>query len=137
MNDGSIIPYVDTCNHLGNTISIKSDKVILDNAVKELYMRTNWLLSDFLFSECSTIFHLFNTYCMNIYGSPLRKYYDKNLLEVFYVAWRKSLRRVWKISNVTQNNLLSFVTAGLSEQLTLVFYSIFICVVFVIFREVS
>ena len=33
MNDGSIIPYVDTCNHLGNTISIKSDKVILDNAV--------------------------------------------------------------------------------------------------------
>ena len=33
MNDGSIIPYVDTCNHLGNTISIKSDKIILDNAV--------------------------------------------------------------------------------------------------------
>ena len=29
------------------------------------------------------------------------------------------------------------VTAGLSEQVTLVFYSIFICVVFVIFREVS
>ena len=109
MNDGNIIPYVDTCNHLGNTISIKSDKVILDNAVNELYMRTNWLLSDFLFSECSTIFHLFNTYCMNIYGSPLRKYYDKNLLEVFYVAWRKSLRRVWRISNVTQNNLSPFI----------------------------
>ena len=33
MNDGSIIPYVDTCNHLGNTISLKSRKVILDNAV--------------------------------------------------------------------------------------------------------
>ena len=29
-----------------------------------------------------------------------------------------------------------YVTAGLSEQLTLSFYSIFICVVFVIFREV-
>ena len=28
------------------------------------------------------------------------------------------------------------VTAGLSEQLTLSLYSIFICVVFVIFREV-
>ena len=36
MNDGSIIPYVDTCNHLGNTINIKSNKVILDNAVNEL-----------------------------------------------------------------------------------------------------
>ena len=29
-----------------------------------------------------------------------------------------------------------FVTAALSEQLTLSFYSIFICVVFVTFREV-
>ena len=46
---------------------------------------------------------------MNIYGSPLWKYYDKNLLEAFYVAWRKSLRRVWKISNVTHNNLLPFI----------------------------
>ena len=44
---------------------------------------------------------------MNIYGSPLWKYYDKKLLEPFYVAWRKSLHRVWNISNVTHNNLLS------------------------------
>ena len=71
MNDGSIMLYVDTCNHLENTISIKSDKIILDNAVNELYMRTNCLLFDFSFSECSTLSHLFNTYCMNIYGSPL------------------------------------------------------------------
>ena len=109
MNYGSIIPYVNTCNYLGNTISIKSDKVILDNAVNDLYMRSNCLLSDFLFSECSTLPQLFNTYCMNIYSSPLWKYYDKNLLEVFYVAWRKSLRRVWKISNVAHNNLLPFI----------------------------
>ena len=46
---------------------------------------------------------------MNFYGSLLWKYYDKNLLEVFYVAWRKSLRRVWKISSVTHNNLLPFI----------------------------
>ena len=109
MNDGSIISYIDTGNHLGNTISIKSDKLILDNAVNELYMRTNCLLSDFSFSECSTLSHLFDTYYMNIYGSPLWKYYVKNLLEVFYVAWRKSLRRVWKISNVAHNNLLPFI----------------------------
>ena len=109
MNDGSIIPYVDTCNHLGNTISIKSDKIILDNAINDLYMRTNCLVSDFSFSECSTLSHLFNTYCMNIYGSPLWKYYDKKLLELFYVAWRKSLRRVWNISNVTHNNLLPYI----------------------------
>ena len=72
-------------------------------------MRTNCLLSDFSFSKCSTLSHLFNTYCMNIYGSLLWKYYDKKLLELFYVAWRKSLRRVWNISNVTHNNLLRYI----------------------------
>ena len=35
--------------------------------------------------------------------------YDKKLLELFYVAWRKSLRRVWNISNVTHNNLLPYI----------------------------
>ena len=49
-------------------------------------MRTNCLLSDFSFSDGSTLSHIFNTYCMNIYGSPLWKYYDKKLLELFYVA---------------------------------------------------
>ena len=71
INDVSILLYVDTCSHLGNTISIKSNKIIFDNAVNDLYMRTICLLSNFSFSECSTLSHLFNTYCMNIYGSPL------------------------------------------------------------------
>ena len=72
MNDDGIIPYVDNCNHLGNTISIKSDKNILDNAVNKLYMKTNCLLSDFiLFSECRKLSHSFNTYCMNIYDNPV------------------------------------------------------------------
>ena len=30
-------------------------------------------------------------------------------LEVFNVAWRKSLSSVWRISNVTHNNLLPFI----------------------------
>ena len=33
----------------------------------------------------------------------------KKLLELYYVAWRKSLRRVWHISNVTHNNLLPYI----------------------------
>ena len=57
MNDGSIIPYVDTCNHLGNTISIKSDKIILDNAVNELYMRINLLIVSCLIFHFLSVAH--------------------------------------------------------------------------------
>ena len=46
---------------------------------------------------------------MNIHDSPLWKYYDKKLFELFYVAWRESLRRVWNISNVTLNILLTYI----------------------------
>ena len=89
MNDGSIIHYVDTCNHLSNTIGIKSDKIILDNAVNDLYIRTNCLLSDFSFSEYSTLAHLFNTYCMTIYGGPLWIYFDKKTIRTFLCCMEK------------------------------------------------
>ena len=55
MIDGKIVPYADTYNHLGNTISIKSDKCILDTAVNDFYMRTNCLVFDFSFTERSTL----------------------------------------------------------------------------------
>ena len=71
MNDGSIIPYVETCNNLNYTISIESDTIILDYAVNELYMRIKCMFSDFSLFDYSTLSYLFNTYCMNIYGSPL------------------------------------------------------------------
>ena len=57
---------------------------------------------------------------MYIYGSPLWKHYDNNLMELFYVAWRKSLRRVWKISNVTHNNLLPFILNSYPIEIILV-----------------
>ena len=110
MNDGSIIPDVDTCNYLGNTISTKSDKKILHN---EIYMRNNCLLFYFfLFSVCITLSHLFDTYCMNVYASPLWKYYDIN-----YDIYRNHVMlngenhcvEFWKISNVAPSNLLSFI----------------------------
>ena len=109
MKDGSIIPYVNTCNHLGNTISIKSDKVILDNAVNKLYMRTNCLLSDFLFSECSTLSHLFNTYCKTICNSEkfsLQRYIFDDKYEKQCKIKLKTIQRsgvVDSISNFLRN----------------------------------
>ena len=65
-----------------------------------------------MYANDTTLFCNFNTTCNSektnskyIYGNRLWKYY------VFYVTLRKSLpvRRVWKISNVTQNILLPFI----------------------------
>ena len=97
MKNGEKIPYVTECNHLGNILSTISEISIVDHTVNDLNMRTNCLLADFSFTDRNTLSRLFNTYCTNIYGSPLWKHLDRKVLEPFYIAWRKSVRRVWKI----------------------------------------
>ena len=53
--------------HLGTTIytMLYRDNVI--DVVNELYKCTNYLLSDFSFTESCTISNLFNSFCMNVY----------------------------------------------------------------------
>ena len=61
-------------------ISIKS----FDNAVNNIY---NNLMADFSYAESTTLSLLYNTFCMNVYGSQL---WRLNNVERFYVAWRKN-----------------------------------------------
>ena len=69
-------------------------------------VRTNCVLADFPFTDSNTLLCLFNTYCTNIYGSPLWKHYDRKLLEQFYIAWRKCIGRVRKIPYTSHNVLI-------------------------------
>ena len=109
MPNGELIPYVDECAHLGNIINTNNSSKVIEHAKKDIYIRTNVLLSDFSFTESSTLSVLFNTYCMNMYGSSLWKHYDNKMLDSFYTAWRKCIRRIWKISNRTHTALLQFI----------------------------
>ena len=46
---------------------------------------------------------------MNIYGSPLWKYYDKKTVRSILCCMEKINAWVWKISNVTHINLFAFI----------------------------
>ena len=89
MKNGEEIPYVTECNHLGNILSTISEFSIVDRAVNDLYMRTSRLLADFSFTDGNTLSRLCNTYCTNIYGSPLWKHFDVKVLEPFYYCVEK------------------------------------------------
>ena len=66
IKSGQVIPY--TCNYLGNTICSHDENVIIDNAITDMNMRLNNLLSEFSHCDSGTLSTLFRTYCMNIYG---------------------------------------------------------------------
>ena len=47
MENGQVIPYVDSCKHLGNEISMIRMNAFINNATNDLHCRLNSLLAYF------------------------------------------------------------------------------------------
>ena len=87
ISNGSKIDYVKQCVHLGTTIFSDISIKNIDNAVTDLYVKTNInnLTADFSYAESTTLSLLYNSYFMNVYGSQLWRLNNKSV-EHFYVA---------------------------------------------------
>ena len=86
MKSGQVIPYTDTCNYLGNTICSYNENVIIDNAIPDMNMRLNNLLSEFSHCESGTLSTLFRTYCTNRYWCQTWRY-NGNYFDKLYSTW--------------------------------------------------
>ena len=94
MSHGELVPYVEKCVHLGNTLSTSStEHALIDSAITDINIKTNNLLSEFSFSESTTLSRLFQSY----YGSSFWKFNNQKNIKRFCVSWRKVIRRIWKI----------------------------------------
>ena len=85
-SNGSKINYVEQCVHLGTTLY--SDIFIrnINNAVNDLFIRTNNLMVDFSNAHSSTLSVLDNSYCMNVYGTQLWCFNDYKSVKYFHIA---------------------------------------------------
>ena len=109
MDNGRKIPYVTKFLHLGNSISTTcTQRSMINNAIADLNIKSNNLLAEFSFRN-STISALFNSYCMNIYGSTLWRYHNHSIIDNFCVSWRKIVRRLWKTPYRTHNSLVHLI----------------------------
>ena len=79
------------------------------STVRDVNRRVNNLLADFSFVNSNTLSVLFDSYCMSIYESQLFKLYDKNSVNCIYVAWKKAIRKIWKIPNISHCRLLPYM----------------------------
>ena len=66
---------------------------------------------DFKDIPCDVKTRLLDTYCLDLYGSQLCNY-SKHDVNQFYVAWRKTIQRLWKIPNTTHCKLLSSINSS-------------------------
>ena len=80
--------------------------MLIQNAKCDLNCRMNSLLADFSYCNSDTISMLFKSYCMNIYGSQIWKFYNKAAKKI-YTAWRKAIRQIYKLPYRTHNILIN------------------------------
>ena len=90
----------------------------IDHAVKKFNCKYMSRYLDFKYLQCDVLFNMIFTYCLDTYASQLWDYEDKRI-EKYYVAWRKAMRKVWKLPNLTHCNLLPVITNCLPLNLLL------------------
>ena len=97
---GRPIEYVDCTDLLGVSVTSRIKERNVNSSVQKFYCRVNSVLYDFKDIPCDVKAKLLDSYCLDVYGSQLWNY-SKHDVDMFFTAWRKSIRRLWKIPNTT------------------------------------
>jgi Reverse transcriptase (RNA-dependent DNA polymerase) len=87
------IANVNSCKYLGYWLSTDDDDNIdIENHIRLLYARTNFLIRRF--SKCSIAVKkcLFKAYCINFYGVALWKRYGVSVMQKFQAAYNKCIK---------------------------------------------
>ena len=80
----------------------------MNSSVQKFYCRANTVLYDFKDIPYDVKAKLLDFYCLDVYRSQLWNY-SKHDVDMFFTTWRKSIRRLWKI---TKCNLLSSINSS-------------------------
>jgi len=109
---GAVISVVDCDLHLGSYLCKDFQARNIADKSRDFIWRTNSIIADFRGVSSHVKATLHNKYCLSVNGSQLWDY-SSNHVEKFYVAWRKAVRWIWNLSNITHCNLLSSLHGSL------------------------
>ena len=114
---GQNIEVVSDEIHLGNHIYIMiyTEKIFLSLLVI-FYRRSNHIISNFNMCDSITLNHLHATYCTSMFGCELLQHNAKYMSQL-YVAWRKSIRKVFHLPSQTHNYIVSNLGGYIIERL--------------------
>jgi hypothetical protein len=123
-----ILQDLPHAKHLGNVIGPEVKDGNIKKCIIDLLVRTNVTLAQFKQASSMARYKLFKSFCMSVYGSSLWDFSEK-MVESFYVAWRKCVRKVWRLPPRTHNSLLSLICEDepIDVQLHRRFFKFFRC----------
>ena len=101
---GSPIEYVESTDLLCVSVTSRIRERNVNSSVQKFYCRVNNVLYDFKDIPCDVKAKLLDSNCLDVYGSQLWNC-SKHDVDMFFTAWQKSIRWLWKIPNITHCNL--------------------------------
>lgn len=102
---GSSIPFQDNALHLGSFIGINANTENISKLMKDLYSKTNILLTNYHFCTPDVICSLFKSYCSSFYGAPLWLLSERDLSPL-YICYKKCFKRVMRINIRTRSKYI-------------------------------
>jgi hypothetical protein len=111
--DGSIIKEQESVLHLGHIIHNNQNKYDIDNVLHKFYKQYNAFRAKLGSVPSFIQARLFVTYCSSFYGATLLPIRCTKKLQV---AWRKSLRQVWRVPPRTHVAILRSLDKGLCDE---------------------
>ena len=83
----------------------------ISHTVHTFYQKSNHVISDFRMLYSFSLHKLHSTYWMSLYGCELFNY-NRNYISELYVAWRKVIRKIFKLPMRTHN----YIVCGIVES---------------------
>ena len=109
---GAALPYCDNASHLGLLIGPDAPALNIKKACDNFTSKLNMVSSIFSHCRIQTRRFLFNSFCTAFYGAPLWSLTDR-MFEPFAIAWRKGVRRLFRLSPRTRSKLLPFLIGSM------------------------
>ena len=106
--DGVDLEPIKKGIHLGHLVGPNVHESAILEASNTLTRKVNSILHNFRHCSYDVKYKLFNSYCTSYYGCPLWNL-SSNVMSRFYVTWRKSIRRLFDLPNMTHCDLLPVI----------------------------
>ena len=98
--------------HLGHIIGPSDHPKRTAKIISDFNRRVNVFLSIFGFARVPVKYSLFKTYFMSLYSALLCDYSSKPIKSIF-TAWRKAVRRLYRLPYKTHCDLLPLIVNDL------------------------
>ena len=116
--NGVLLYQVKKVKYLGNYVTSDTTNGLLENLTADFISRSNTIGSQFSKAMPSIKYMLFKTFSLSLYGCTLLDFSHYSI-NSFYVAWRKSIRRLHALPNRCHSNLLHLICNDVPIDLTI------------------